>query len=77
MADESKIKTWGRELAVAAVGFWMILTLWYFNMNTPEMVTAFSPGYSTASLSLWAFIASMFGVDKVVKHGHRNRSGDR
>ena len=28
-------------------------------------------------LALWDFIASMFGVDKVVKHWHKNRSGGR
>ena len=62
------MKTWGRELAVVSLAFWLGLTVWYFGLDTSHIVSAYAPSYSTTTLSIWGFVMAMFGVDKVVKY---------
>jgi hypothetical protein len=62
------MKSWGRELAGCALLFWGVLSGWYFTLGNVALVVAFTGGYSTATISIWAFVATMFGVDKVVKN---------
>ena len=62
-------KTWGRELAVISLLFWLVFT-WHYFFNVNEsavMVSAYAAGYTTATLSIWGFVMAMFSVDKVVK----------
>jgi len=63
-------KTWGRELAVLSLVFWLSLTWhFFFNMDeTPELVMAYSSAYTIATISIWAFVTTIFTTDKVVKN---------
>jgi len=64
------MKSYGRELAIFSLAFWLVFT-WHYFFNvaeTPELVMAYSGAYNTATMSIWAFIMAMFAVDKVVKN---------
>jgi len=69
-SGEDGKKTWGRELAICSLFFWLVFTWHYFfNVNeSADLVMAYSAAYTSATISIWAFIMAMFSVDKVVKH---------
>lgn len=64
-------KTFKRELAVAMLAFWTVVTYRVFWELDAEMIGALGTAYGTASTSIWLYVAAAFGIDAWAKQVRR------
>lgn len=62
-------RSFKREIGVAVLLFWCVLTVKVFWGLDASMVGALSSAYGTASMSIWAYVLGAFGLDAYFKQG--------